>query len=314
MLTMKYLIFFLFLFWKSAPAQLQILSDSERIRLFDYYISPLSHDSMKGRATATVGMLHSAHFIANAFKNIGLHPASFNDEDYFQYFYLKEKFLGINVAGVLEGSSLKDEIIVISAHYDHIGMSDNLIDSVYNGANDNASGTAMMLYLALELKKINPKRTILFIAFSGEELGLLGSKHFVSKITLPQQFKAVLNFDMVGRGYECFITGSAFSNLQKLLNKELEINNKPIFGRRFFKDDRDTYKSYFERSDNYPFAKLKIPAHTFMCTEDFDGYYHTVGDEKSTLNFKLMSKVAEALIIAIQPLVNGEMTPTRLKY
>src|SRR5262249_45485969 len=143
-----------------------------------------------------------------------------------------------NVVGAIQGKSKADEVIIFSAHYDHIGtISTNPApfaggnaavrkrDTIYNGANDNASGISALISLAKYFEKENTNgRTIIFVAFAGEELGTLGSEYFISFIA-ADLITAVINMDMIGRKdgtrNNPYMTGSEFSNLCSLLNKRL---------------------------------------------------------------------------------------------
>ncbi len=301
-----------------AAAQLKTNTLTETENILQYYVSALAHDSMQGRATGSQGMLKAAHFIANEMKSAGLKPIS-QLGDYFELFEIKGRdtvITGVNVMGAVQGKSLKDELVIFCAHYDHIGTSAETSsnDTIYNGANDNASGVAAILQLAKKINELKPERTILFIAFSGEEMGLIGSSEFVQNLKSPTSIKAVFNFDMVGRGNSAFITGSYYGNLRSMLNKELKLFNADKYGAGFFrKDPSNRRNSYFERSDNYPFAQLGIPAYTIMSTEDTDKHYHQLSDHTETLDFKRMAETVEAIFIAGSPIINGKLTPQRIR-
>ncbi|KUJ60397.1 peptidase M28 [Flavobacteriaceae bacterium CRH] len=178
----------------------------------------LSSDKMEGRFPGTKGNNDAAAYIKKYFKKYGL--KEFN-ENYFQSFKLfvkpginKAKSDSVatqNVVGYLEGSdeNLKNEFIVIGAHYDHWGWGGQTSGSkkkdvvaIHNGADDNASGVSALLCILEEVSKskIKPKRSIIFISFSGEEEGLLGSKYFVNHLPVEKSaVKVMLNMDMVGR-------------------------------------------------------------------------------------------------------------------
>jgi acetylornithine deacetylase/succinyl-diaminopimelate desuccinylase-like protein len=189
--------------------------------LLKHYVSALAHDSMQGRATGTRGMILAADFISAEMKAIGLNPVAGNNGfiQVFPVYADGQNSFGYNVMGALQGDSLKDEIVIICAHYDNVGidLSSNG-DSVYNRANDNASGVAAVLFLAAELKKKHLQRTVVFIAFSGEELGLVGSKYLVSTLN-AKKITAVFNFEMLGRGESAFLTGSGYGSVHSILNK-----------------------------------------------------------------------------------------------
>ncbi|OMQ12067.1 M20/M25/M40 family metallo-hydrolase [[Flexibacter] sp. ATCC 35103] len=178
----------------------------------------LSSDKLEGRFPGTKGNNKAAAYIRTHFKKYGLKEF---DNNYYQTFkvFVKEGINKMksdsvstqNVIGYLEGSdpNLKNEFIVIGAHYDHwgwggIGSSSKKkeVVAIHNGADDNASGVSALLCMAQELSKsgIKPKRSIIFISFSGEEEGLLGSKYFVNHLPVQKEaVKVMLNMDMVGR-------------------------------------------------------------------------------------------------------------------
>jgi hypothetical protein len=214
-----------------------------------------------------------------------------------------------NVIGMLPGKSKPNEVIVFSAHYDHISEDMyNNYGRVFNGANDNASGTTAVLALADYFSMRNDnERTILFCLFAGEELGLLGSRAFVSTIK-PESIKAVINIEMIGMtnavGKNAFmVTGPDRSTLFDILKKNvrgIDINVKPL--RR---DDRNL----FERSDNYPFYLKNIPAHTIMCSDDNDNCYHQACDDADRIDTKNMTSIIRAIAKSAVTLINGNDTP-----
>lgn len=274
----------------------------------EYYVSALSHDSMQGRSTGTLGMVQAATFIAAEMRKQGLRPIQGND-GYFQYYGkidATHPYAAINVVGALPGKNIAEEIVIFSAHYDHIGTGrkDGKKDTIYNGANDNASGVALILQLAAYYHRVQPERTILFIAFSGEELGLLGSDYFVRTIN-TSNVRAVFNFDMVGRPYRngVFITPSPNFDRVQQLNKTLAQYDATTYGTKFFDSNVPIIDMYL-RSDHYSFASRGIPAHTIIATPDTDPYYHKPGDEVHTIDFDFLNRLAQALLIATVPVVN----------
>lgn len=305
-----------------------------QIALIDSVITPsslrsiveyLAADSLKGRLTGSEECREAAWFIAKEFKNAGLKPLKGNDG----YFMPVTSSWG-NVVGAIQGRSKPEEVIIFSAHYDHIGTTstnpDPLAggngavrkrDTIYNGANDNASGVSALINLAKYFVKENTnERTILFVAFAGEELGTLGSEYFISFIA-ADLIKAVINMDMIGRKdgtrNNPYMTGSEFSNLSALLNKRLYEKDPEKYKKNFIDRDRFIHENLFTRSDNYPFALLGIPAHTIMTTDPTDRYYHSLSDEPSTLDYEFMSKIVIAIAIGSEGLITGEDTPSRLR-
>ena len=267
----------------------------------------LSSDILKGRETTTEGELVAAQFIKSKFIKAGIQPYF---ETYFDSFESKG-FKGVNVVGFIEGTDpeLKNEVVLLGAHYDHIGMGDKVQnDSIANGANDNASGTASVLAIAECLARLGAnKRSIVVALFSGEEKGLLGSKALSKKLKSQNiDLYTMLNFEMIGvpftnRDYEIFITGYELSNLGDKLNS---YTNSSMVG------ISDVAKKYnlFKRSDNYSFYKeFKVPSHTISSCDltNFD-FYHHVDDEIDQLDFVFMATTINKLIPGIVQICNTD--------
>ncbi|MGB8194249.1 MAG: M20/M25/M40 family metallo-hydrolase [Chitinophagaceae bacterium] len=287
----------------------------------------LAADSLQGRLTGTPGNTKAAHFISKQFQRAGLKPVA-GSQGYLISFEtrIKNKLVSTqNVIAELPGKTKRDEVIVFCAHYDHVGT-DSLNpypvmdgrasqpgDTIYNGANDNASGVAGIIALAKYFGRLkNNERTILFIAFSGEELGMRGSYEFVKNIK-RENFKAVLNLEMLGRSAsgeygKPYITGARFSDLPAILNKGLENANRKIYSKGYFEDDI-VANDLFYRSDNLPFAELNITAHTIMAGGPSDPHYHSVEDELETLNSKQIADIVLALALGSAGLIDGSVTP-----
>lgn len=174
----------------------------------------LADDALEGRRAGTAGERCAAEYIAAEFRRLGLHPGG-SGGSYYQEVGLAsaanppaDAGTGRNVVGVLPGTdpALREETIVIGAHYDHLGrevtfsMARDSVNAIHNGADDNASGVAAMLHAAERLAAAPPARTVVFVAFTGEELGLLGSADFVrDPANEIGRARAMLNMDMVGR-------------------------------------------------------------------------------------------------------------------
>lgn len=214
------------------------------------------------------------------------------------------KRLLFNVVGMLPGKSLATQMIIISAHYDHIGISggESATDSINNGANDNASGVAAMLSLMKHFSLIrNNETTLIFIAFAGEEPGLVGS-NYMKEFFKNEKVAAVINLEMLGKPGQhgkksVIVTNYAQSNIGKILKKNafgISINSDPFVSEELYK-----------RSDHYPFALLGIPASTVMCFDPNDRTYHTPTDEISTLDLQNMSDILNGLLPGIEAIVSG---------
>lgn len=271
----------------------------------------LASDKMEGRAIFTPGIDSASAFIEKEFKKI--HLSYFKDlKNYRQEFAAKGKAAN-NVIGVLIGKSRPDEFVIFSAHYDHIGIAINGKDKIYNGANDDASGTTAVIALAKYFKELNQsERTIIFVAFTGEEVGGFGSKVFSENIDY-KKVVAMFNIEMIGTESKwgknsAYITGFEKSDFGTILQKNLEGSN--------FNFNADPYpqEQLFYRSDNARLAALGVPAHTISTSKmDSEPNYHKVSDEISTLDLENMTEIIKSIAISSQTIVNGEDTPIRVK-
>ena len=221
---------------------------------------------------------------------------------------------GQNVMGFIEGSSKKDEVIVVSAHYDHVGMKG---DEVYNGADDNASGTTAVLEIAEALAtakkmKNGPKRSVLCLLVTGEEKGLLGSEYYASNPVFPlENTVADVNIDMVGRwGKEyttqeepyIYVIGS--DRLSQDLHDINEQNNQKysqILLDYKYNSEEDPNRFYF-RSDHYNFAKHGIPAIFFFNGVHED--YHRLTDTVDKIDLNLMEQRTKQIFHTVWDLAN----------
>jgi Peptidase family M28 len=218
-----------------------------------------------------------------------------------------------NVVGMLEGKTKKNEMVIFSGHYDHIGIQEAVGgDSIANGADDDASGTTAVIELARYFKNINDNnRTLIFVAFTAEETGGYGARYF-SKQLDPEKVMAMFNIEMIGKPSKwgqnsAFITGYERSDFGEILQKNLA-------GTPFqFKPDPYTELDLFYRSDNATLARLGVPAHT-ICTDqiDIDKFYHTVNDEVETLDMKNITSTIKAIALSSKSIVDGTDTPKRI--
>jgi hypothetical protein len=219
-----------------------------------------------------------------------------------------------NVVGVLPGRSRKNEYVIFSGHYDHLGVGKPQEgDSIYNGANDDAAGTTAVILLAKHFKKLNNnQRTLVFVAFTAEEIGGFGSQYF-SKQYDPKQVMAMFNIEMIGTDSKwgknsAYITGYEKTNMGKILQKNLK-------GTSFsFYPDPYTDQNLFYRSDNATLARLGVPAHTISTSKmDNEPNYHQLSDEVKTLDMKNMAAIIEAIAASSRSIISGVDTPTRVK-
>jgi hypothetical protein len=221
-----------------------------------------------------------------------------------------------NVVGVLRGSdeALKDTYVMLTAHYDHLGvLGTGPGDHIYNGANDDASGTASVIEIAGALAALptRPKRSIVFIALFGEELGLLGSRYYAAHPVFPLgRTVADLNLEQVGRtdidsGARVGIlnvTGYDYTSMTDDLRKAGEET-----GVRVMKDAEAT-DAYYARSDNQAFADAGVPSHTLSVGYMFPDY-HGVGDEWPKLDYDNMAKVDWTVALALYRVADSREAP-----
>ncbi|MHA4738852.1 M20/M25/M40 family metallo-hydrolase [Dyadobacter sp. MSC1_007] len=264
------------------------------------HIGFLASDDLEGRGTASLGEIRAANYIAAAFKETGLKPAG-TDGSYFQPFEVtfavdgeNHQLTGRNVVGFLDNGAAKT--IVVGAHYDHLGkgfqgssLSPDSKNKIHNGADDNASGTAGVLELARYFagNNIKEKHNYLFIAFSGEELGLIGSKHFVEKPTLPlNTISSMINMDMIGRLDEqkgiivsgwgtSKVWGKLIPDLAKQQNLKYTVDSSGVGA-----------------SDHTSFYLKNIPVIQFFTGGHAD--YHKISDDADKINYE-----GEARILAL---------------
>jgi aminopeptidase YwaD len=227
----------------------------------------------------------------------------------------EEAVISQNVIGVVEGTdeTLKNEYIIYSAHYDHVGIGepDETGDTIYNGARDNAVGTTTVLSMAKNLAKYPTKRSALFILFTGEEKGLLGSSYYVDNPVLPlNQMVYCFNSDNAGYNDTSLIS---IIGLTRTTAENNIFSAAETFGLKAIEDPAKE-QGLFDRSDNVNFAKKGIPAPTFsLGFTSFDGdvtkYYHRPGDESHTLDYDYLLKFFKAYVLAGRKIANDPVTP-----
>ncbi|WP_341220919.1 M20/M25/M40 family metallo-hydrolase [Polaribacter atrinae] len=320
-ISLIYVLLFAFIF--SCKESSKVIKTEKKVAKIDSitvkkHLYTLASDDMEGRKTGTPGIEKAAKYIENEFKRIGLSTYD-TLKNYRQTFTFtdkrsKKEITTSNIIGVLEGKSKKNEFVIITAHYDHLGISkkEGQLDSIYNGANDDASGVTGVLALAEYFKaKGNNERTILFVAFSAEEMGLIGSTHFGKGID-ADKFVAGINLEMIGKvpsfgPNTAWLTGFERSDFGKIIQKNLEGSGYQLFP--------DPYKKFnlFFRSDNASLARLGVPSHTFSTTPiDVDKDYHQVSDEVETLNMTVITETIKAVAKGTESIINGTDTPTRV--
>ncbi|MEP6611823.1 MAG: M20/M25/M40 family metallo-hydrolase [Mucilaginibacter sp.] len=218
-----------------------------------------------------------------------------------------------NIVGMIPGKTKPDESVVFSGHYDHLGIIKPVKgDSIANGADDDASGTTAVITLAKYYKKLNNNaRTLIFAAFTAEEIGEFGSQYFATTVN-PDKVVAMFNIEMIGKASKfgensAFITGFERSDFGTILQKNLE-------GTAFkFYPDPYPAQNLFYRSDNASLAEVGVPAHTISTDQiDIDKLYHTVGDEFSSLDVANITATIRAIALSSRGIVSGADTPKRV--
>jgi Peptidase family M28 len=299
-------------------------------------VSFLSSDLLAGRWTPSPGLDIAAEFIASRFRGAGLEPG--NGQNYFQEADLTElarksselrgrvidyPIIARNVVGVLPGSDpeLRNTYVIVSAHYDHIGTLDtsgNLSkdkaekngDRIFNGANDDASGTASVIEIASAFAKMKdrPKRSIVFIAFCGEELGELGSLYYTQHPLFPiKQTIANINLEQVGRSDSDIGRGNATTNgygyttMTPLFEKAAKLSGISMV------KTKETAQ-YFPASDNYRFAQVGIPDLTLATSFEFPDY-HGLKDEWQKIDFPEMVNVDRSVARVVWMVANDAVAP-----
>lgn len=225
----------------------------------------------------------------------------------------QEKMKLFNVAGMIPGKSKKEEYVVFSGHYDHLGVIKAVgQDSIANGADDDASGTTAVIELAKYYNKLKSnERTLVFVAFTAEETGGFGSQYFSRKMN-PDNVTAMFNIEMIGKPSKfgensAFITGYERSDFGPILQKNLQDTKFT------FHPDPYPEQNLFYRSDNATLAAFGVPAHTISTDKiDVDELYHTVKDEFGSLDMANITATIRAIALSSRSIVAGKDTPKRI--
>ena len=302
----KQLTLFLLIF--SGILSSQVISEE----LIKSHLFALSSDLMEGRKAGTIGIEKAAIYIEKEFERIGL--GWFGGMNSYRQNFEERGLSLFNIVGYLEGKSKKNEIVVISAHYDHLGVKKggDEEDVIFNGANDNASGVTAVLALAEHFSnQNNNERSLLFVAFTAEEMGLLGSNYFGKQIN-AKNIIAGINIEMIGKESPfgpktAWITGFDRSDFGRIIQQNLIGSDYKVYP--------DPYVNFnlFFRSDNASLAKLGVPSHTFSTSPmDKDLDYHKVSDEAKTLDLFTISETIKAIAAGVKSIISGADSPTRV--
>ncbi len=282
------------------------------------YLYAFASKEFEGRETGEIGQKKAAEYLKNFY--ITHHIASpYGGNDYFQSIpteHLRPELNpSENVVAFIEGSEKPDEIIVISAHFDHLGMNG---DEIYYGADDDGSGTVAILEIAQAFQEAvtegnGPKRSILFLHVTGEEKGLLGSKYYTNFPVFPLENTVTnLNIDMIGRVDDTHTNNPNFVYLigsDKLsaelhnLSEEINIRFTQLDLDYTYNDENDPNRFYY-RSDHYNFAKNNIPIIFYFNGTHQD--YHRISDTPDKINYEVLAKRAQLIFYTAWEIANRE--------
>ena len=295
--------------------EIKATNDDIRVHDFQNHITYLASDELEGRSSGTQGDQLAKDYIVNHFTTAGL-PTKRVVEVQEHYVYKdrknkKNKVLTYNIIATLPGTDdkLKDEYVVIGGHYDSVS---NKLDKIHNGADDNASGTSMVLELFEKFAASNTnKRTLIFMAFGGEELGLLGSKYFVNNPTIDlQQVQLMVNLDMVGRldNEKNLQLGGTLTAVD--FDKKLEPFLNQMENRwQNNLNITELGKGIFKRSDHYSFYLKDIPVLFFFTGLHED--YHGPTDDSNKINYQGMKVISDLVHPIMEEFAN---TPEKLVF
>lgn len=306
------------------------LSRQERLQVL---LGALAHDSMAGRRTGTPGAARAARFLEAELRRYGVQPTG--DASFRQAVPLARVEVGgrtrlvlpsetvsfdtlpegavlpdeVNLVGIIPGSDpeLAGEAVVLGAHFDHVGVGLPVDgDSIYNGADDDASGTVAVLEIARALVRTPPRRTVVVLLSTAEEMGLLGTRWYLEHPAVPlERTVADFQIEMIARPDSLaggFGRGWLTGYERTTMGDQLAAAGSPIVP-----DPRPEMRFFF-RSDNLPFAVLGIPAHT-LSSYNLHEDYHAPSDETERADFAHMAALVDAAEQAVRFLADGP-TPT----
>lgn len=253
----------------------------------------ISSDAMQGRKTGTAGIKKAEDFIIQQLKETSVQPFV---EGYIQPFVISGQITGKNILAVIPGK--KKETIVVSAHYDHVGMKG---EEIFNGADDNASGVAALLAMIPYFQKNLPDHRIIFAFFDAEEIGLKGSAHFTSAIDLQKENIVLnINLDMVSRSdkNELYACGGFHNPKTKAVLEKIKVEGCTL---RFGHDDPSMKRNdWTAQSDHYNFHVKKIPFVYFGVEDHAD--YHRSTDDFNKINPVFYSNSVETILQSVKAL------------
>lgn len=286
------------------------------------YLYTFSSDEFEGRDTGSEGQKKAAEYLKDYYTSLNIPGGSTEEEAYFQTIdssYFNGRFPSSeNVVAIIEGGELPEEYLVITSHYDHVGVENG---EIYNGADDGSSGSMAMMEIAEAFQKAveedyRPKRSIVFIHLTGEEKGLLGSKYYTENPIFPlDNTVANLNMDMIGRVDEAhendpnyiYLIGS--DKLSTELHEISEEANSTYVNLNLdytYNDENDPNRFYY-RSDHYNFAKFDIPIIFYFNGVHED--YHKPTDTAEKIDYDILENRAKLVFFTAWEIANREERP-----
>lgn len=259
----------------------------------------LSADDMQGRLVGTEGGAKARAYVIERFKAVGIEPLGGTFEYPFEFSGRGggEPRKAVNVLGVIKGTVTPDKYLLITAHYDHIGVRNGV---VFNGADDNASGTAALFALGQYFKANPPKHSLIFAALDAEESGLQGARKFVAAPPVPLESVLLnLNMDMIGRDANdlLYVVGTYTQPFLKPTIEQIakDANIKLVMGH----DDptNKAVEDWTRSSDHYPFCQAKVPC-LYFGVEDFENH-HKATDKYETMTHDFFYRVVQTMAIAV---------------
>jgi len=292
----------------------------------DAHVRFLSSDELQGRDAFGEGSHRAEDYIAEQFRKAGLSEfpeyPGFMDEFTYEYRPRRDpdaeptQYRLRNVVGYLEGTDpeLKDEFILFGAHHDHLGVRTAEGDSIYNGADDNATGTAAVVALAEYFGSTHTnRRSLIFATFTAEERGLVGSRHLAADLPIdPDQLVCMINFEMIGKpapdgSWSLLVLGPSYSTLDEIFRDALDPDSPMTLV-----DPLEHQIRYYRGSDNAAFDAQGFITTTLASPNSTDDvYYHRPNDHYEFLDIGYMSQVIRTTVDITEPLVMGQATPEK---
>jgi Zn-dependent M28 family amino/carboxypeptidase len=291
-------VFFLLALAWACPAAAQPATIDGAALLRD--LETLAADGMEGRLVGTPGSARARGYIVKRFKEAGIKPLGASYEHPFKFTGRGDQGerAGVNILGVVRGRRSPDRYIVVTAHYDHLGVRNG---QVFNGADDNASGVAALLAVAAQLSASPADNSVLFAAFDAEEAGLRGARAFVASPPVPLASIALnVNLDMVARDAANVLFASGTSHYPFLKDYLADVTRPPVvlkFGHDVAGAKEDDWT---RQSDHFPFHEAKIP-YVYFGVED-EAQHHKATDDVETVTKEFFVGVANTILAAVRAL------------